>query len=61
MAQITSKELSCLSDLLNAEQLLVNKYNSFAEETQDAALKSKYKEIAAKHQQHFDLLYTHLK
>lgn len=61
MAQITSKELSCLSDLLNAEQLLVNKYKCFAEETQDAALKSKYEEIAAKHQQHFDLLYTHLK
>lgn len=61
MAQITSKELSSLSDLLGAEQLLVNKYKTFASETQDAALRSKYEQIAARHQQHFDMLFSYLK
>ncbi len=61
MAQITAKELSSLSDLLAAEELLVNKYKDFAANTQDAPLKNKYEQIAAQHQQHFDMLYSHLK
>ncbi len=61
MAQITSKELSSLSDLLSAEELLVKKYKDFAECTTDQTLKNKYEQIAARHQGHFDMLYSHLK
>ncbi len=61
MAEITSKELSSLSDLLSCEQLMVTKYKDYACATNDPALKTKYEQIAAKHQQHFDMLYSHLK
>lgn len=61
MAQITSKELSSLSDLLSAEQLVINKYKDYACRTDDSTLKTKYEQIAAKHQQHFDTLYAQLK
>ncbi len=61
MAQVTSKELSSLSDLLTAEQLMINKYKDYACRTDDSALKTKYEQIAARHQQHFDALYTQLK
>ncbi|MBQ8859556.1 MAG: ferritin-like domain-containing protein [Clostridia bacterium] len=61
MAEITSKELTSLSDLLSCEQLLVTKYKDYATCTTDPALKTKYEQIAAKHQQHFDMLFSHLK
>ena len=40
MAQITSKELSAISDLLTMEQNLVAKYKSYAEQTADSVLKN---------------------
>ncbi len=61
MAQITEKELSALSDLLNAEQVTIAKYKASADMTQDAAIKDKYTQMAARHQRHFDELYTNLK
>ena len=61
MAQITSKELTSLSDLMSAEQLLVMKYQDYASETSDPVLKTKYERMAQQHQQHFDMLYTNLK
>ena len=61
MAQITSKELSSLSDLMSAEQLLVTKYQTYAAQSDDPVLKTKYERMAAQHQQHFDMLYTNLK
>ena len=61
MAQITSKELSSLSDLLGAEQLVVSKYEDYAARTSDTAIKAKYEELAKKHQQHFNTLYAQLK
>ncbi|MBQ8351944.1 MAG: ferritin-like domain-containing protein [Clostridia bacterium] len=61
MAQITCKELSSLSDLLGAEQLIINKYESYANQTTDTALKNKYEQMAKKHQQHFETLYAQLK
>lgn len=61
MAQITCKELSSLSDLLAAEQLVINKYKDYACRTEDTTLKAKYEQIAGKHQQHFDTLYAQLK
>ena len=61
MAQITSKELTSLSDLMSAEQLLVTKYQDYACRTNDPVLKTKYERMAAQHQQHFDMLYSNLK
>ena len=61
MAQITSKELSAISDLLTMEQNLVAKYKSYAEQTTDNVLKNQYEQIAARHQRHFDELYANLK
>ena len=61
MAQITCKELSSLSDLLGAEQLVISKYQDYACRTNDSMLKTKYQQMAEKHQQHFETLYAQLK
>lgn len=61
MAQITAKELSAISDLLNAEELMIAKYKCCAAQTTDSTLKNQYEQIAQTHQRHFDELYAHLK
>ena len=61
MAQITSKELSALSDLLTMEQNLVAKYKEYAVQATDSTLKNQYEQIAQRHQRHFDELYSNLK
>ena len=58
MANLTSKELSGIEDELKCEQILVHKCTMYAQQTQDAALKSKLEEIAQKHQAHYDQLYS---
>lgn len=61
MAQITSKELTGISDQLTIEQNLVAKYKNYAEMTQDQTLKAKYNDIAQKHQKHLEALFANLK
>ena len=61
MAQITSKELSGISDLLSMEQNLEAKYSQYAKEAQDSALRDKYEQIAQQHQGHLDELWANLK
>ena len=61
MAQITTKELSALSDLLSMEENLVAKYKQFACESTDSVLKNQYEQFAQRHQRHFDELFTNLK
>ena len=61
MAQITQKELSYLADLLSAEQLCSAQYCAAAAGATDAALKERYTALCARHQRHFDQLYTNLK
>ncbi len=61
MAIITSKELGTISDQLHLEENLVRKFNTYAEETTDLALKSKYTDIASRHQKHYDALFAQLK
>ena len=56
MANLTSKELSSLEDQLGAELLLIKKYKSYASLTSDPQIKTKYEQIAGKHQNHFDRL-----
>ena len=61
MAQITSKELSGLSDLLTMEENLIKKYRQYACETTDTELKNSYEQVALMHQRHFDELVSTLK
>lgn len=60
MPMITSKELGTIEDQLNLERNLVNKYTEYATNTNDAALKTKYEQIAAKHESHYQSLYCYL-
>lgn len=60
MANLSAKELSSIEDQLTQENLLVRKYQSAAQLSCDPALKSKFESIAAKHQDHFNRLYTYL-
>ena len=61
MAQITSKELGGISDLLAMEKNLIAKYKEDAEKTTDSALKNSYEQIAMQHQRHYDELFANLK
>lgn len=61
MAQITSKELGGISDLLAIEKNLIAKYMQDAEATTDASLKNSYEQIAMRHQRHYDELLSNLK
>lgn len=60
MAQITTKELASISDLLSMEQNLSAKFSGYAEQTTDPALKAKFESLAQTHQKHFDELYANL-
>ena len=60
MAQITTKELASISDLLSLEQNLVAKFSDYAAETEDSALKTTFEQLAQTHQNHFDQLYANL-
>ncbi len=61
MAQITEKELSGLSDLLSAEQLIIAKYQDYACHATDSAIKNQYEQLVTRHQRHYDELYSNLK
>ncbi|MBO5416554.1 MAG: spore coat protein [Clostridia bacterium] len=61
MAQITSKELGGISDLLSMEQTIIAKYKQFATDTQDSAISAKYEQLACRHQRHYDELLSNLK
>ena len=60
MTNISSKELTALEDQLGAEQTLIAKYRTFSTACNDVTLKSKYNQIADKHQQHFNTLLNYL-
>lgn len=61
MAQITSKELGALSDLLTMEENMTAKYKQTAAETTDATLKNHYEQMAMRHKTHYDELLSNLK
>lgn len=60
MPNLTARELTSLEDQLDAEQLLVKKYKSYAVLAADPQLKTQYEQIAGQHQAHFDRLLTFL-
>ncbi len=57
---LTSKELSFIEDMMGLEQLMIEKYKAAENMTQDEALRSKMKNAADCHQQHFNKLMGHL-
>ncbi len=61
MAQITCKELSAISDLLSAEENMTAKYTQLICSTTDTTLKNEYEQMAQRHRQHYDELFSHLK
>ena len=61
MAQITSKELGGIADLLAMEKNLIAKYKEDAAMTTDSEQKNSYEQIAMQHQRHYDELLANLK
>ncbi|HIZ84024.1 MAG TPA: spore coat protein [Firmicutes bacterium] len=60
MANLTAKELSALEDQLNMEKLLIKKYKMVSSMAVDQEVKTKCEQVAAKHQEHFNRLMSHL-
>ena len=60
MANLTAKELSALEDHLNMEKLLIKKYKMVSSMAVDQEVKTKCEQVAAKHQEHFNRLMSHL-
>lgn len=57
---LTSKELSWIEDQLSLEQLMVKKYRMAETMGGDEVIRTKMKNAADRHQQHFDKLLGHL-
>ena len=60
MSQLSEKELSSINELLDAEELLVKKFQMLAGHATDADVKNKMEEISKRHQSHFNRLYQYL-
>jgi len=60
MPNLTTKELTALEEALGAEQVLIKKYRTMASQSAEAGIKSRLESIAARHQQHYDTLVSHL-
>ncbi len=61
MPNLTSKELTALSDQLDFERVLHCKYLSAVRESQDQELKDKFQSCASLHLQNYNTLLTHLR
>ena len=53
MANLTTKELNAISELLESETVLIKKSRHCAEKTTDPALKSLYEKAAKRHMDHY--------
>lgn len=58
MTQLSEKELTCISESLAEEELLVKKYQMLASQSQDNEVSAKFEEVSKRHQQHFNELYS---
>lgn len=61
MANLTAKELDLLDRQLNHESLLVKKYKTLAGHAQDTKIRTKFEQMAARHENHFEKLLKFLK
>ena len=55
---LTTKELSAIEDQMNAEKVLIAKYEMYAQQTNDTALKTKLNQAASMHRAHMEKLFT---
>ena len=58
MLNLTTKELTALSEQLEQESVIIAKYRMYAQNTADNELKTQFEAIASKHCSHFDKLYS---
>lgn len=56
MAELTTRELTSLTDQLSREQGLVKKYKMYAVQCCDPQLRVKCEQLAARHQNHYNTL-----
>ena len=61
MPNLTTKELTALSDQLDLERVLHCKYLSAVQESQDQELKSKFQSCASRHLENYNTLLGHLR
>ena len=61
MPNLTTKELSALSDQLDFEKVLHCKYLSVVQESQDQELRTKFQSCANLHLQNYNTLLNHLR
>lgn len=57
---LTAKELSCVQDILAEEELLIKKFQMLSEHSEDPQIKQQMLDISAKHQGHYNAIYSHL-
>ena len=50
MSNLTAKELAAIEDQLSNEQVLIKKYQLYAQASVDPQIKTKCEQIASKHQ-----------
>ena len=60
MANLTTKELTALDDIMGVEQTLVKKYRAMASLCTDEQTRQQFQSIADKHLQHYNTLRTFL-
>lgn len=56
--ELSEKELSFINDSLSEEELLVKKFQMLADTATDAKVKAKLEDISAKHQGHYNAIYS---
>ena len=57
---LSQKELQGLQELLDSEQLLVKKYELFAQNAKEEALRTQFEQIASAHRGHYERLRSRL-
>lgn len=60
MSNLTEKELMAVQDILSEEERLIKKFQMLSEHSSDPTIKSQMADIAAKHQGHFNSIYSQL-
>lgn len=53
-SKLTQKEQQLLSDQMNHEKVCIDKYNSYARQVQDPALRQMFSQYASQEQNHYD-------
>ena len=61
MINLSLKEFYAISDQLDAEKILIDKYKSFAQNCTDDALRDKCLNVASVHEKHYNTLLGYLK